>query len=62
MLFIPACWWHELHNVESSLAINYWWRGEPSAPEFKRAMRYAQWQRFIGGVRRRIPFGGKRDI
>jgi hypothetical protein len=62
MLFIPSCWWHELHNVESSIAINYWWRGEPSAPEFRRAMRYAQWQRFIGGVRRRIPSGGKRDI
>jgi len=55
MLYIPSCWWHELHTLQSSIAINYWWRGEPTTPQFKRAMLITRWQRFMSRVKRRLP-------
>ena len=24
-LFIPACWWHFVENLEVTIAMNYWW-------------------------------------
>lgn len=24
-LFIPSLWWHHLHNLEPSMAVNFWW-------------------------------------
>ena len=60
MLYIPSCWWHELHSLESSIAVNYWWRGEPSAPQFRRAMRFVHWERFVAAVRRRLPGAASR--
>lgn len=25
MLFVPATWWHCVHTIEPSIALNYWW-------------------------------------
>jgi Cupin-like domain len=25
-LLIPACWWHQVHNVGATIAVNHWWR------------------------------------
>jgi mannose-6-phosphate isomerase-like protein (cupin superfamily) len=58
ILYIPSCWWHELHNLESSIAINYWWRGVPTTPQYRRAMRHTEWARFVKRVKRRIPLVG----
>jgi hypothetical protein len=24
-LFIPSFWWHHFHNIEPSIAVNFWW-------------------------------------
>ena len=24
-LFLPGCWWHEVHNATPTIAVNYWW-------------------------------------
>lgn len=25
-LFLPGCWWHEVHNMDITAAVNFWWR------------------------------------
>jgi len=25
-LLLPACWWHQVHNIGSTIAVNHWWR------------------------------------
>jgi hypothetical protein len=25
-LLLPACWWHQVHNIGPTIAVNYWWR------------------------------------
>jgi lysine-specific demethylase 8 len=25
MLFLPACWWHQVWSLDEAISINYWW-------------------------------------
>jgi cupin-like protein len=25
-LVLPACWWHQVHNIRPTIAVNHWWR------------------------------------
>jgi hypothetical protein len=28
LLLLPACWWHQVTSVETSISVNYWWKAD----------------------------------
>jgi hypothetical protein len=43
-LFIPSFWWHHLSNIESSIAMNFWWSYGWKLPIAWAAATYKKWR------------------
>jgi hypothetical protein len=28
LLLLPACWWHQVTSIDTSISVNYWWKAD----------------------------------